>query len=271
MGVDNYGEIEINHGTKQKKKDECTIVSKVYDQCRIQECITPGMIGPARYAGETGCALEGQLQIYGEPIVPPISASAVTIVPDSIFISNIIIVSKTKNSLKKGFYDIDLKIIFRYNLNLFKADGSPINLVCQSGVITPDIPAESIFNKTITLFGSEGGNATISSDFPGIGSLIGSAPYVFVEAKAIELEAKIVYKNPCFSLIPPDCPPIPNSINVAIGLFMIVKLLRLVQLIVKSDGFCKPNPCIENPISTCEAFNNFDFPFEIFNPPQREN
>lgn len=43
-------------------KDECIVAFKVYDQCRQQDCLTPAILGPAIYAGPTGCTLEEKLK-----------------------------------------------------------------------------------------------------------------------------------------------------------------------------------------------------------------
>lgn len=58
---------------------------------------------------------------------------------------------------------------------------------------------------------------------------------------------------------------------VTIGLFTIVKLTRLVQVLVPAFGFCNPPVCIEatseNP---CELFDTIRFPKDAFFPPQKE-
>lgn len=256
-----------------KCKNECIITWKVYDQCRQQDCLTPAIIGPARYAGFTGCTLGGVVQTNEAPIEPPIDASGVTIVPNSLNVSNVIIVSKTENAFKPGYYDIDLKVVVNYSLRFFRADGTIINLICSGGSITSDVPAESIFNKKVTLFGSIGSDVTVASDFFPVPGPIQRAPFVFVEAKAVPLEAKLRYVTPIPISCPPSstCPPVPNAVDVTLGLFIIVKLFRTVQLLVESKGFCRPEPCPTISPDACEFFSNLDFPFNVFNPPQKED
>lgn len=61
-----------------------------------------------------------------------------------------------------------------------------------------------------------------------------------------------------------------KRIVVSVGLFSIVKLVRYVQLLIPAFDFCYPNKeCIaateENP---CDLFDNIDFPYDEFFPPQ---
>jgi hypothetical protein len=66
--------------------------------------------------------------------------------------------------------------------------------------------------------------------------------------------------------------PAPRKrVVVTIGLFSIIKLTRLVQLLIPAFDFCFPNKeCIaateENP---CELFDTIEFPFNEFFPPQK--
>ncbi len=61
-----------------------------------------------------------------------------------------------------------------------------------------------------------------------------------------------------------------RRVVVTIGLFSIIKLTRLVQLLIPAFDFCFPNKeCIaateDNP---CELFETIEFPFNEFFPPQ---
>lgn len=62
-----------------------------------------------------------------------------------------------------------------------------------------------------------------------------------------------------------------RRVVVTIGLFSIIKLARLVQLLIPAFDFCVPNKeCIastdENP---CELFDTIEFPVNEFFPPQK--
>lgn len=62
-----------------------------------------------------------------------------------------------------------------------------------------------------------------------------------------------------------------KKLVVTIGLFSIIKLVRLVQVLVPSFGFCNPPVCIESTAENpCELFDTIEFPREAFFPPQKD-
>lgn len=130
-----------NHDAR-RLKEECIIALKVYDACRKQDCLTDLELGPARSA-ECTC-IDGKHYTEGEIIDPPNNSAAVTI--DRLRVKKVIIVDKEPNQFKNGFWDIDLKYVFEYRLTFREADGCPIG----------SIKANSIYNKSVTLFGSHG-------------------------------------------------------------------------------------------------------------------
>lgn len=227
----------------EKTKDECIIANKVYDQCRQQDCIEK--LAYSALAPE-------------EPINPPNNAAAVIIVPNTFRIAGIFLVNKSPNLLRRGYYDIELKFSFEYQLQFRDGSGIPIG---------GNILARSLFNKKVSLFGSTGTDVSVYSDFGGFPNLQ-IAPFTLVEASSYPLDATLGYTIPIAS---GDNPPVPNSVNVTIGLFTIIKLFRLVNLVVPSSGFCKPKKCEEISEDPCEYFNNLKFPFDIFDPPQKED
>lgn len=240
-------------------KEECIIALKVYDSCRQQDCLTSDIIGPARAAKNT---VIGDEHIHeGDIIDPPSNAAAVTI--EDLVVKKIIIVDKSPNPFKNGYWDVDLKYVFQYRLTFREADGSPINgPVC----------ANSIFNKKVTLFGSVGSDLVIATDLfkhcHNDSTTLRAEPFILVEAKAVALAAEIKLQRR-FSRCE-DLAPEPNRVDVTIGLFTIIKLYRLVNLNVQSKGFCIPRECEEiSPLNPCEFFDNLDFPMDVFAPPQK--
>ncbi len=243
------------NGTLNHTKDECIIALKVYDSCRQQDCLTSDILGPARAAH---CTTYCNITIdEGEIIVPPSNAAAVTI--DDLKLSNVVIVSKKPNPFRNGFWDIDLKYVFKYKL-IFR-DVSANELCC--------IKAKSVFNKKVTLFGSITTNSLISTDLfsnDGGSADLNADPFVLVESKAIALSAELKYICCCG-----DDNNSAQEVNVTIGLFTIIKLFRLVNLVVESKGFCVPEECEDiSALSPCEFFDSLDFPLDIFAPPQKE-
>lgn len=62
-----------------------------------------------------------------------------------------------------------------------------------------------------------------------------------------------------------------KKVLITVGLFSIIKLVRVVQVLVPSFGFCDPPVCVEatkeNP---CDFFDTIEFPEDVFFPPQKE-
>ncbi len=244
-------------------------------QFRQQDCLTPAELGPARAAE---CVMVGDCTINeGDIIVPPLEAASVSM--DNLRVKKIMIVDKEANYFKKGYWDIELKYIFEYRLIFREADG------CIIG----SLKANSIFNRKLTLFGSEGSDLVISTDlFTGKNdsNTLDAEPFIMTEAKGMALKAELKYScvktsNKCLQNVPDNngqyvniasaTMNVPVEINVTIGLFSIVKLFRIVDLSVESRGFAIPKEC-ENycPLSPCNYFDNLSFPMDIFSPPEKQ-
>ncbi|MDO5388639.1 MAG: hypothetical protein Q4F63_05335 [Clostridia bacterium] len=240
-----------------KVKDECIIALKVYDACRQQDCLESGIIGPAR-AAVCGTFCSGITLEQGEIITPPENAAAVTV--SDFKVEKVVVVSKTQNPFRVGYWDVDLKYVFSYDLVFKNVNGGTL---CT-------IPAQSVFNKKVTLFGSITTDSLVSTDFLSAGGNsfdTSSQPFVLVESKAVALSSELVYDNCCCCN---DGAVNADHVNITIGLFTIVKLFRLVNLSVESKGFCIPGECEDvSNINPCEFFDNLDFPMDIFAPPQK--
>lgn len=249
-------------------KHECIVALKVYDQCRQQDCLTSNIIGPARAAESRTI---GDVTIReGDVITPPSDAASVTV--ERLRLKKIIIVDNSPNPFKPGYWDIDLKYVFVYFLVFRDAAGNIIG----------SIKANSIFNKKVTLFGSHGTDIVVGSNLFNNGNdTIDSDPNVFVEGKAVALAAELKYGCPCNSCCNDDFntfgrPSDNNEIAaqevlVTIGLFTIIKLVRIVSLLVESRGFCIPKKCEEASMNPCQYFDNLEFPLNVFSPPQIED
>lgn len=234
-----------------KVKDECLIAFKVYDSCRHQNCLDNGNVGPARAARNASYC--GNTVTQGEIITPPANAASVTI--SDLRVERVVIVSKEPSNFKLGFWDIDLKYVFAYNLTFRDVNGD--SLCC--------VAAQSVFNKMVTLFGSTTTNSVISTDLltsAGTTLDINADPFVWVESKAVALKAELQYDNCCCGCNDEDA----DAVCVTIGLFSIIKLYRIVNLVVSSKGFCIPDVCKDTNNNPCDFFENLDFPMDIFAP-----
>lgn len=239
-------------------KDECIIALKVYDFCRIQECLTCSVLGPARAAGDSTCTY--QTFESGEIIKPPSNAAAVSI--NNLTVKRVVVVNKRVNPFKPGYWDIDLKFVFVYTLVFRNVNGEEI---CN-------IQAQSIYNTQLTLFGSITTETLISTDLfndEGGSANLQADPFVLVESKAVPLTAELRYSDAQCCCDDDVAEAI--DVQVTIGLFAIIKLFRLVNLVVESKGFCVPNECEQtSALNACEFFDSLDFPLDIFAPPQKK-
>lgn len=268
--------------------DECIIAQKIFDQCRIQKCLTPCILGPAR-ASRTGTFC-GELLCEGDIIIPPCNAASVSLTKFKI--KKIEITKKKKSPLKTGCWDIDIRYVFHYHLVFYKADGTEI---CT-------IPAFSSYSAKVTLFGSTETDVTVVTDLYCCAENLLEGPFVNVEGKALGLKAELKFPNDncnngcsctcncnCGFPCPPPCPPmcsgsdsktpacpppppmmnVPIAVDVTIGLFSVVKLFRTVNMLVTSKGRCIPKEATtpNTDIDPCDFFNRLAFPMDLFAPP----
>ena len=257
-GCGNGSEVGGVSGTAgSRTKDECIIALKIYDFCRMQECLTSDNFGPARAA--TDISYGDRSVSEGDIIVPPTGTSSVTI--ENLRVQRVIIVNKTPNPFKPGYWDIDLKYVFAYRIVFHDNNGDEI----------VSVNAQNSYTSRMTMFGSIATETLVSSDLlggTGASADLPADPFVLVESKGVALAAEIHYNRCC-------CDDDPNmldnaDIHVTIGLFAIVKLFRLVNLVVESKGFCIPEQCEDiSSVDACEFFNSLDFPMDMFAPPQR--
>jgi len=230
---------------RRRVKDECIIAYKVYDSCRRQNCLTHRELGPARVAG--ACSVGDTMHNEGDVIQSFSGAASVSM--DRVRIKRIQVVDKQPSPFRAGFWDVDIKYVFEYRLT-FRETG---------GCIIHHVEATSLFNMKATLFGSVGADLVVGTDlYKGSGETFTAAPFIWVEAKAVGLDAKLHHHRGH------------SEVHVTIGLFSILKLFRLVHLNVQSKGFCIPEECHDQgDINPCEYFEDLDFPMDIFAPPQR--
>lgn len=244
----------------KRLREESIIALKVYDACRQQDCLTEDELGPARAAEE--CCIEEEHYAEGEIIVPPHNAASATI--DKLKVKKVIIVDKEPCPFKNGYWDVDLKYVFEYRLIFREADGSTIGA----------IKANNIFNRRVTLFGSQGSDIVLSTDLfvshHGESAMLDADPYILVEAKGVALSAELKYSCGVRGGHHHMEGEHANRVKVMIGLFSIIKLYRIVTLLVESKGFAVPPECQDiSPLNPCEFFDDLDFPMDIFAPPQK--
>jgi hypothetical protein len=238
-------------------KDECIIAYKVYDSCRKQKCLTGKELGPAS---------DGERKI-----TPP--SDAASVIMNDLRIEEIRVVDKKPSLFKPGYWEVTVDYTFVYELNFRDKNGRPIHHDCRGC---------NVYSMTVLLFGAQGADLVIGTDLPmqnnlqaaenlraaddaaGLNMVINSnrtftaAPNVWAEAKALGLDARL---NRARDEV---------VVDITIGLFCIIKLVRLVHLNVQSRGFCIPEKCEEHcDIPPCEYFAGLDFPIDLFTPSEK--
>lgn len=278
--------------SKCPTKEECIIAQKIFDQCRIQKCLTPHTLGVARVYSYNCC---DDCCKDNEIIVPPSNAASVSV--RDLCLSKINIVSKKENPFKKCYWDIEVRFNFVYTLIFKTADGCEI---CST-------KATSSYTSKVTLYGSDDADVVVASDLYCSNDLLSSGPFVSVEGKAISLLAELKFcQNSCCdcncdcncgcnsgcncgcncgcdcgcdwdsgscgscgsSRNLPTNTSYPISVSVTIGLFAVIKLFRPVNIVVKTEGYCIPEECKGQSTTDdpCDFFNNLDFPMSLFEP-----
>ena len=60
-----------------------------------------------------------------------------------------------------------------------------------------------------------------------------------------------------------------RRVNVTLGMFTVVQLVRNVQMLMPVYDFCVPNKeCVSSTDDPCEVFNRIQFPIDEFFPPR---
>jgi hypothetical protein len=246
----------------------CVHVEKVYDNCREKDCVEDAVVD---FVDNVQDLINNAVKVKTK------DAEVVAVLADLEDVP-----------FKRGFYTVNV----RYK----------IRVVCEfcykdvTGNIVSSSPKVGYvwFSKTVILFGSEGKVKIFKSVDPntpppvcegcndGCGSLVeqDNLPIIKVEvAEPLVLNTRIKRvheKHHCgideergevnSAFIGPQ-----RRVVVTLGIFSIIKLVRLVQLLIPAFNFCYPNKeCVtstdENP---CDIFDTIDFPLDQFFPPQK--
>ena len=173
----------------------------------------------------------------------------------------------------KGFYSVDMTFFFDVCLDLFGGTAScpvPINGV-------------AIFNKKVVLYGSEG-NVKLFTSGCSIDDVQAEDARVLPKAtvqvaQPVALSARLCEHSACgcepYCRIPEsicqryggdfDSCPQKNTVYVTIGLFIIVQMVRNVQMLIPAYDFCVPEKeCVASSDNPCELFRRIDFPTSEF-------
>jgi len=224
-------------------RTEPIMTLKIYDCCRKKNCLGPSELGPARHQEGHGH--------HGGPITVPKGAQSVSV--EDLHVKRIVILSKKPSPFRNGFWDLDIKYVFDYDLRFFGSEGREME----------KIRGTNTWGQRLSLFGSVGSEVTMATDLIAGGeTTMGGEPFTMIEAKAMALTADIKHNH---------CEEGHHAhVFVTIGLFSIIKLFRLVSLLVESRGFVIPDSCGDVlPTNPCDFFDELSFPMDSFAPPQK--
>lgn len=242
----------------------CVQVEKIYDSCKEKDCIENARVRFRDLSPD-------QRDIINTAFNVKIRRAEVRDV-----ISDIEAVR-----FKRGFYTVDVKFIIEVTLDFFTR---------ECGKTRRDtIKGEISYDKKVILFGSEGNVKIFKShyeegkfDKPIKSNLQqDNLPISKIEvAEPIALNAKVkgildkLFEESEHDRDASDesrCCVLNKRVFCTVGIFSIIKLVRLVQLVVPAFNFCVPlKECVasteEDP---CDIFDTIDFPFDEFFPPQK--
>lgn len=271
------------------KEAVCLQVEKVYDSCKEKDCIE-------------------DLEVFGLP--RNLVKKAIDVVCREVEVENVIIdVEPLK--FKKGFFTISVTYVFKVCVELFFKNQAPktrcgVSIFTKKVVLfgsqgrvkifkskfkkgksdiqfTPFLEQDNRPNGKVEVAEPICLSARIEEDCPStslsaleielIKSILAiiqsNVAVVDIDARGnADVDVDIDQTN----VINVGAPAVAEKkVLVTIGLFSIIKLVRFVQVLVPSFGFCKPPVCIEaSREAPCELFETIEFPRDAFFPPQKD-
>jgi hypothetical protein len=244
----------------------CIQVEKVYDSCKEKDCIENARVKFSDLS-------QHQRDAINEAFTVKIRKSVIENVITDI----------EPVPFKRGFYTVDVKFIIKVTLDFF--------VRCHERTKIETIHGEITFDKKVILFGSEGNVKIFKSHFEPHEcdrntpsnlqqdnlpvSKVEVAEPIPLNAKIRGIADKLFEENECChdsdETDESRCNIPRKRVFVTVGLFSIIKLARLVQLLIPAFDFCVPfKECIastdENP---CDLFETISFPVDQFFPPQK--
>lgn len=267
------------------KEAVCIQTEKIYDSCKEKDCIEDARVlfrDPnkarwlANHAINVKCRRAEVANVFADVEAVP---------------------------FKRGFFTVDVKFFIIVTLDFFVPKPPP-----NTGIKIVTVPGLIVFDKKVILFGSEGNVKIFKSHYVenGIDTPAGSkleqdnlpiskvevAEPICLNARIMDVLENVFHDCSCDNNMPRSVAEaleafdfdeteyeaedderhiIDRKVIVAtVGIFSIIKLVRLVQLLIPAFDFCVPNKtCVasteENP---CELFDTIEFPTDEFFPPQ---
>ena len=210
--------------TPKTNDAECIVSLKVYDCCKRKVRLSPLEIGSARSV-ENVCIGE-EYHAEGDIILPP--EEAVSVSADNFKIKRIVVENKQPSASRKGYWDINIKFVFEYQIS-FEKEVVCEQLIQEEHCSSKNILATSSYNMMVTLFGSHASDFTVGTDLMndrGERKCPQPKPCVRVNSSASLLQSELEYSRENENS---SCEfDQPSAVLVTIELVATISLYRLV-------------------------------------------
>ncbi len=265
-------------------QEECIITAKIYDQCRLREYIK---LGPAISNENCVCTVVhpmivtqtfGNIICPGEPIRLPKWVKQIKYVKNSFQTRSVTILSINPSLIKKGYWDVNIRFVFDFELKLYGNFLTPIEIICQTCGDNSTTQSENrknflrcsvSFETKVTLSGPKD-SPFISSDLlPQQPYAYPGAPHAFVETWAEPIDFKLVKpdESGCYQDLFDDTYHEPfQYIYACIAILAHIKLFGFACLGVEAKKCPCPKNCPHFDEDPCEYFSDMPFPTELFQP-----
>lgn len=244
----------------QFKEAVCVDAGRVYDSCCDRDCLE-------------------DLRLYFSPEDQQAVNSAIGVRARSATLLTTV-VDVEPVTFNRGYYSVDMLFYFLVAVDLYGTDCTAPKVV--NGICS--------FSKKVILFGSEGNAKVFSSDTPQtecetVLPTSNNYPTAYVQTvDPIVLSATICQCCGCECGKSINAPgavlsaiggcvacgdTVERRVNVTLGIFTVVQLVRNVQMLMPVYDFCVPDKeCVSTTDDPCEVFNRIQFPIDEFFPPR---
>ena len=248
---------EANQNSTERcfKDAVCIDAGRVYDSCCDRDCLE-------------------DIQVYLAPCDQETIENAVSVRVKNAAINSVYI-NVEPETFNKGHYSVNMTFYFNVTADVIPSIGAtPVSV---TGV--------SFFEKKVILYGSEGSAKIYSSEYIFDDNdeqlpVTTNLPRAIVQTvDPIVLSSQLSRQHCCCPRIPKGvmlragmqeccCSESKLSLEVTLGLFTVVQLIRNVQMMVPVYDFCVPQKeCVNTKDSPCEQFSKIKFPTGEFFPP----
>jgi hypothetical protein len=267
----------------------CVQTEKIYDSCKEKDCIENARV---LFCPRVQCVINRAINVKARKAEIVDIYSDIEPVP-----------------FKKGFYTVDIKFFIKVTFDFFVPGGpgpGGTRIITKSGIVLYDKKVilfgsegnVKIYKSHYTYDGQDTQlNRRLAQDNLPMSKIEVAEP-IALSAKIQDIFDKCFEDNCCIDILPihlrnildEEAEDLENEevsddrhgvspirplrrVLVSVGLFSIIKLVRLVQLLIPAFDFCIPHKeCVaateDNP---CDLFDTIKFPFDEFFPPQKHD